>query len=975
MTHRIEIRSKEGFGDPHAEGVHHEIGELGIDSVTAVRSARLFFLYGQLSDDDAARVARELLIDPVIENYQLGSGGGDGATVVEVHLKSGVMDPVAASAEQAVRDMGLAIDSVRTARWYELAGDVSPEQRETIANGLLANPTIEDVHFEAYTPPASHEHAYELESTDVLIRDLDDAALAQMSKDGEMFLNVTEMKAIQDYYRRIGREPREVELEMIAQTWSEHCIHKTFRSDVSYEGKPIPGWGEGQVPAEGEGAEKPGHVRLEIPNLIETTIFGVTKELDRPWCISVFEDNAGVVEFDESLAVCFKVETHNHPSAIEPYGGATTGIGGVIRDPLGTGMGAEPVANTDVFCFGPVDTPLADVPKGVLHPRRVMRGVVTGVADYGNRMGIPTVNGAVYFDEKYMGNCLVYCGTVGMLPRDKCFKDPHAGDAIICVGGRTGRDGIHGATFSSGELTHKHETEFSHAVQIGNAITEKKMLDTIIQARNEGLYTAITDCGAGGLSSAVGEMGEDLGAEVHLDRVPLKYAGLTYSEIWISEAQERMVLAVPRENVERILKIFSDEDVEATVIGHYGTEGRMLRLFYDGEVVGEFEMEFVHHGFPRPTKQAVWDRPDSPSPAAAPRDNYNDVLLKILALPNVASKEWIIRQYDHEVQGGSVIKPLVGVTEDCPGDAAVLRPVLDSKKALVISCGMNPRLGELDPYQSALHAVDEALRNLVSVGGDPDRTALLDNFCWGNCNKPDRMGALVHSAMGCRAAALAYRTPFISGKDSLNNEFQTDTGETIAIPPTLLISAISVIDDAGKCVSADAKEAGNYLFLLGRTTPQLGGSHLLMADRIQSGTDVPPVDLPTNRRVMGALHEAIQAGCVRACHDLSEGGLAVAAAEMAFAGNLGAELDIAAMAADDGANEAVRLFAESAGRFLVEVQPDKYDEFARIVKDCPFGEIGRVTDTGRIVISSDGRHVIDLPLDEAKAAWQGTFDW
>jgi phosphoribosylformylglycinamidine synthase len=722
--------------------------------------------------------------------------------------------------------------------------------------------------------------------------------------------------------------------------------------------------------------DRTGKIVEEIPSLLKSTVFAATRELNRPWCLSVFEDNAGVIEFDDRYAVCFKVETHNHPSAIEPYGGAATGIGGVVRDPMGTGLGAKPIANTDVFCFGPPDMPLADVPKGVLHPRRVMRGVVSGVRDYGNRMGIPTVNGAVYFDEKYLGNPLVFCGTVGLLPKDKCRKQhPGAGDAIVCVGGRTGRDGIHGATFSSGELTHRHETEFSHAVQIGNAITEKKMLDTILQARDEGLYSAITDCGAGGLSSAVGEMGRQLGAEVHLDRVLLKYAGLTYAEIWISEAQERMTLAVPQENLQRILKIFADEDVEATVVGHFGTEGRMLRLFYAGQLVGELDMEFLHEGLPRPTKEAVWDKQYLPSPAPSPKRDYGPTLLKILAAPNVASKEWIIRQYDHEVQGGSVIKPLVGIAEDSPGDAAVIRPVLTGNKGVVISCGMNPRLGDLDPYQSALHAVDEALRNCVAVGGNLERTAILDNFCWGNCSKPDRMGSFVQSAKACRQAAIAYGTPFISGKDSLNNEFQKESGQTIAIPPTLLISAISVIDDVGRCVSADAKQAGNYLFILGRTQGLLGGSHYLLVEGIQTGTDVPPVDLETSSRVMRALQAAIETGAVRSCHDLSEGGLAVAAAEMAFAGGLGVSLDLPAVPADGQISDVAKLFAESAGRFLVEVTPENHDAFMRIVKDCPVGELGQVTDSGRIVIAADRQVLVDIPITQAKAAWQKTFNW
>ena len=958
MVHRVEIRAKAGFGDPHADGVFTHIKELGIEAVSGVRSARLFFLAGELSAGEAETVAADLLVDPVIEEYRVGTGEGNGRAVIEVHRKPGVMDPVAASAEQAIRNMGLDIRSVCTARRYELAGEVGEAVRETIARKLLANPVIEDIHYAAHTPPEVQVAAYELKIVDVPIRELDDAGLQKLADDNEMFLNVTEMTAIQEYYRRIGREPRDVELEMIAQTWSEHCVHKTFRSDVLVRDNA------------GEEVER-------FENLIKSTVFAVTKELDKPWCLSVFEDNAGVIEFDDAHAVCFKVETHNHPSAIEPYGGAATGIGGVVRDPMGTGLGARPVANTDIFCFGPPEMPLADVPKGVLHPRRVMRGVVAGVRDYGNRMGIPTVNGAVYFDEKYLGNPLVYCGTVGLLPIDKCRKrQPNPGDAILCVGGRTGRDGIHGATFSSGELTHEHETEFSHAVQIGNAITEKKMLDTIVQARELGLYSCITDCGAGGLSSAVGEMGERIGAEVHIDRIPLKYAGLTYAETWISEAQERMVLAVPQEDLPRILKVFADENVEATVIGHYGVEGRMLRLFYDGQLVGELEMELLHEGCPRPVKDAVYEKVNRPSPALPDRDSYNETLLKVLGLPNVASKEWIIRQYDHEVQGGSAIKPLVGATEDGPGDAAVIRPVLASRKGVVVSCGMNPKLGDLDPYQSALHAVDEALRNSVAVGGNLERTAILDNFCWGNCNKPDRMGTFVQSAKGCRDAALAYGTPFVSGKDSLNNEFQTDAGETIAIPATLLISAISVIDDVGRCVTADAKEAGNVLLLIGETGGELGGSHVLMAEGLESGNDVPPVDLQANLAVMRALQAAIEAGCVRACHDLSEGGLAVAAAETAFAGGLGVELDLAAAPTGDAeVSPAAKLFAESAGRFLVEVAPDKRDAFLEFVKDCPVGEIGTVTDTGRVAINAEGKTLIDLPIADAKAAWQATFDW
>ncbi len=960
MTQRIEIRVRDGFGDPHAAGVFTHIKELGIDSVREVRSARLFFLFGGLSSTDATQIADRLLADAVSESSHLGRSAPGEASIIEVHLQPGVMDPVAASAEQAIRDMGFDIHGVQTGRRYELLGELTQDQCELIATRLLANPVIEDVFYDAHTPEETQGHAYELKVVEVPLCNLDDDGLMQLSREGDLFLDLHEMHAIQEYYRRLGREPRDVELEMIAQTWSEHCVHKTFRSDVCVR-------------------DREGNVVEEIPNLIKNTIFAATQELDKSWCLNVFEDNAGVIEFDADTAVCFKVETHNHPSAIEPYGGASTGIGGVIRDPLGTGLGARPIANTDVFCFGNPSMDLAAVPKGALHPRRVMRGVVSGVRDYGNRMGIPTVNGAVYFDDRYVGNPLVFCGTAAIMPNDKAYKQqPNVGDAVVVVGGRTGRDGIHGATFSSGELTHEHETEFSHAVQIGNAITEKKVLDCLMQAREKGLYSCITDCGAGGLSSAVGEMGEKIGAEVYLDRVPLKYAGLSYDEIWISEAQERMVLAIPQENVEEALALFAAEDVEATVIGTYGNESKTLRLHYGETLVGELDMAFLHDGLPRPRKDALWDPQPQTTPAPPAKDNYNETLLKLLGSPNIASKEWIIRQYDHEVQGGSVVKPLVGVTEDGPSDAAVVRPKLDSTRGVALACGMNPALGDLDPYHSALHAIDEALRNIICVGGDIERTAILDNFCWGNCNKPDRMGALVQAAKACYDGALAYGTPFVSGKDSLNNEFQTHDGQTIAIPPTLLISAISIIPDINWCVTADAKEAGNLLYVVGVTGPQLGGSHVLKVEGLASGNDVPPVDPAANLLVLKAVQKALAAGMARACHDLSEGGLAVTAAELAFCGGLGVEIDPARLPVTTDFPEGqqgpaclARLFGESAGRFLIEVAPENREAFLEAIGDVPLAEVGSVTDSGRVKIGS----FVDVTIDDAKAAWQGTFDW
>jgi phosphoribosylformylglycinamidine synthase len=855
----------------------------------------------------------------------------------------------------AIADMGVTVDNVRTARKYVLLGDITQSQTDTIAKKILANDCIEDVIIgNEAEPPSPHLKPYELQIVHWPIRELDDDGLIALSKAKDLFLNLVEMQTIQNHYRQLGREPTDVELEAIAQTWSEHCVHKTLKSsvDMSIDGKQI-----------------------HFDNLLKETVFKATKELNKDWCISVFADNAGVVEFDDDSAVCFKVETHNRPSALDPYGGSATGIGGVIRDPMGTGLGAIPIANTDIFCFGEPDKKIEDIPKGVLHPRRIMKGVVAGVRDYGNRMGIPTVNGAIYFDDRYLGNPLVYCGNIGLMNKNKCFKNPQTGNIIIVVGGKTGRDGIHGATFSSGEITHEYEAIFSHAVQIGNPITEKKMLDVLIQANEAGLYEAITDCGAGGLSSAVGEMGQDLGAEVDLEKVPLKYAGLNYNEIWISEAQERMVIAVKPENLEAIKKIFDDENVESTVIGKFNSDKKLI-LRYNGRQVAEMDMEFLHNGVPKYSRKAVWKTPELSEPSIAEKDNYNDELLQILSSYNVASKEWVIRQYDHEVQGSSVVKPLTGVNNDGPGDAAVIKPKFNSDRGLAISCGMNPLYGDIDPYWMALAGIDEAIRNLICVGGRADRIALLDNFCWGNCTKPETFGPLVRASQACYDGAIGFEAPFISGKDSLNNEFSCEDGTQISIPSTLLISAMSIVDDVNKCVTMDAKEASNLLFVVGETKNELGGSHYYKING-QLGANVPKVDLETAPGIARKISSAIADGLIVSCHDCSEGGLAVALAEMAFAGGLGIEADLRGLPkSDDCSRTDAQLFSESNSRYIVEVEPENYDAFAKLMLNLPFGQIGKVTEAKTLIVKAqDGKTVIEADLDSLKQAWQKPLNW
>ncbi|MDD5259344.1 MAG: phosphoribosylformylglycinamidine synthase subunit PurL [bacterium] len=790
-----------------------------------------------------------------------------------------------------------------------------------------------------------------------------DGELLTISSVNLLALNIQEMKTIQEYFRKLRRDPTDVELETLAQTWSEHCKHKTLRGVIEYRRQTVDGRWQTET----------------IDNLLKQTVIRSTKELNLPWCLSVFKDNAGVIDFDQDNALAFKVETHNHPSALEPYGGAGTGIGGVIRDILGVGLGAKPVINTDVFCFGPPETPFSSISEHILHPKRIAKGVVSGVRDYGNRMGIPTANGAVIFEESFIYNPLVFCGTVGIMPKKYIDKKVSAGDLVLAVGGRTGRDGIHGATFSSIELD--KDTEIS-AVQIGNPIIEKKVTDALLQARDAGLYNAITDCGAGGFSSAVGELGEECGAKVYLDKAPLKYQGLLPWEIWISESQERMVLAVPPGNLTAILKIFNDENVEATVIGEF-TATHNLELYYGPDKVADLDMDFLHNGVPKYTRKAVWKEVKHKEPdgrrqvADGGKNKLGITLKKILALPTVASKEWIIRQYDHEVQGGSIIKPLTGADNDGPSDAAVNRPDLNSWKGFAIANGINPRLGLIDPYWMTASVIDEALRNITCVGGDLQKTALLDNFCWGNPNKEEQLGGIVRAAKACYDAAMAYGTPFISGKDSLNNEYSLK-GKSISIAPTMLISAISVVDDVRNSLTMDAKQNNNLVYLLGDTYNELGGSQYFALSG-HLGNNVPKVDFLKARALMISLGNAISQKLVCSCHDLSEGGLAVAAAEMAFAGGLGMEIKLADgrwQMADKDKNDTTILFSESNSRFIVEVEPKKAKAFEKAMIGTSFCCIGKIKSEKNFIVKGlKDKNIIKETITALKEAWRGTLKW
>ncbi|MGI9177202.1 MAG: phosphoribosylformylglycinamidine synthase subunit PurL [Pirellulales bacterium] len=961
------------LGDPAADHAARDVVagavELGIGGCTRVRTAAGWLIEGNLTRADVERIATTLLADPVTESFVVDEVGAarlahavDGLpTIVHVLPRAGVTDPAGLTAQGAVAVLGHRGVVVRSMRKYWLpamhASDV-----DRLAGKLLANDAIQEIivgRLPITTLAGGRTWSFEQET--IPLAGLDAAALERLSRERCLALTVRELHAVRDHFLALGRDPFEIELETIAQTWSEHCCHKTLSSGIDHVG-----------PA-GES---------HYDNLLKETVFAATRTIretlvPKDWCVSVFRDNSGVVRFDGDHDICVKVETHNHPSAIEPYGGAATGLGGVIRDVLGTGLGAKPIANLDVFCVAPPDTPTAEIPPGVIHPRRLLAGVAAGVRDYGNRMGIPTIAGAVAFDPGYLGNPLVFCGTVGIMPRGSAEAAVQPGDLVVVAGGRTGRDGIHGATFSSIELSSQSETESGGAVQIGHAINEKILTDFVLEASRQKLFHAITDCGAGGLSSAVGEMAATLGAAVDLDTVPLKYEGLSASEVWISEAQERMVLAVDPADWNRLARVAADEGVEATAIGTFTGAGRIV-LRWQGHVAGDLDCHFLHEGRP---KQRLTSRhvPPLPLPATWLGDGSLAAwLLDVLALPDVASKERIIRQYDHEVQGCSVIKPLLGPGEG-PADGTVIRGVLGRNRGIVLGVGLRHRLGRIDPYQMAAGGIVEAITNAVAAGADPDRIALLDNFCWGDTRREDSLGTLVEACRACHDIAIAFAAPFVSGKDSLNNVFAwtDDSGAAreISIPPTLLATALGQVDDVRRALSPDLKAAGNRLAVMGLSQADLNGlagSQLELAGGVRGGA-VPTVDVAGCQAACRAVAAAHKAGLVASCHDCSDGGLLTAVAEMAIAGAIGARLDLALVPCGNGGPPPDRAvaFGETPGRFICEVRPEHADALESLLAGVPWGWIGVVTaDPVLEIVAKDGG-VERVPVEKLARAWRG----
>jgi phosphoribosylformylglycinamidine synthase len=1001
---RIEIATRPDLQDPIGAEVSLKIRSfLGI-RVERVRTCEVYRVDAELREGEAQRVLREL-VDPVLQRGALGRLEGERFDVaVTVGYKPGVTDPVGKSAMVAIEDtLGRSLGNeaaVYCGRAYRLEG-VDGEQAERIAAELLANPVIQTSKVETYdewaaaSPDLSVPRVAAHAMPEVATIDLSgsDEALERISREGLLALGLEEMRAIRDHIRAaaardprrtalgLDEQPTDAELECLAQTWSEHCKHKIFNATIRYV--------------------EPGRNET-VRSLFKSFVRRTTEEIDREvreregrsWLVSVFHDNAGVIAFDEERHLVYKVETHNSPSALDPYGGAITGIVGVNRDPFGTGLGSDLLVNVWGYCFA---SPFHDgpLPTGLLHPRRVRDGVHLGVIDGGNQSGIPYGRGWELFDDRYLGKPLVFCGTVGSLPvkvtgRPGEEKAARPGDLIVMTGGRIGADGIHGATFSSAALD---ESAPVQAVQIGDPITQRRMFDFLLEARDEGLYSAITDNGAGGLSSSVGEMAERPGgARLDLAKAPLKYQGLAPWEILVSEAQERMTLAVSPERVDRLLDLARRREVEATVLGEFTDDG-YFHVTYGDRTVAWLSMSFLHDGVPEMKLTARWSPPhfDEP-PAGTPDEALGDLLLVMLRRLNISSGEARARHYDHEVKGLSVVKPYIGVGNDVPADATVFLARHGSRQGFVLSEGVNPFYSDIDTQAMAMAVVDEALRRQLCAGARLDRIAMLDNFCWpdpveseGTPDGAYKLAQLVRACRGLYEATRAYGTPLISGKDSMKND-STKGGVKISVPPTLLVSAIGRIDDVQRSLTLEPRAPGDVVYLLGDTADETGGSEYLRqlgqrdgvptepgAPRPYVGNKVPKLDplrtVPLYRR----LERAVREGLVRCASTPAKGGWAVTLARCAMAGELGLELELTETLRGAELPLDVFLFSESNGRFLITVTVEQAEHFERMFDGLPCRRVGVVTLDPRLRIAVDGRIVIDLEVAALKAAFKETL--
>ena len=969
-------------------------------ALSEVLSAKVFSLSYPLDEAAIGQFAQACLCDKVLEAVGLNhcpSTWPDSGWLVSIAKLAGVTDDEGISAQTALADFfNLDLDLQRqhifSTELYYFSGELDEVQMRHLAKELLANTLIQHIQIMPASAKASYRPFVPEVSLQTLaetrriegLAEMSDEALMQLSKDWVLALNLEEMKAIRDYYQKpqvqaaradIGPLPTDCELEILAQTWSEHCKHKEFNATIHYKDLD-------------SGQEK------TINSLFKTYIKGATSKVSEAlsakgndWLVKVFSDNAGVVKVNKDWLFVWKVETHNSPSALDPYGGAITGILGNNRDPLATGIGgAKLLFNTNVLCFGPPNYSKALLERQ-LHPRRIMEGVIAGIEDGGNKSGVPTVNGALVFDERFSGKPLVYCGTGGLMPYDylgrPTWEKPiDAGDRIYMAGGRVGKDGIHGATFSSLEID---ESAPASAVQIGSPITQKKLMDFLIVATRQGLIKCSTDNGAGGLSSSIGELAQiSGGAVVQLERVPLKYSGLRPWEIFVSESQERMTLVVEPKQAAALQALADDFEVELSDIGSFEASG-FLQVNYGEEIVAKLDMEFLHEGTPHKVLYAEWQKPEIPA-LNLPALSIQNLLPQVLGTWNVCSKEAVIRRYDHEVKGKSVVKPLMGPKGQAPQDAAVMRLGFDTWEGIAVSNGILPRYGDQDAYQMSAGAFDEALRQILAVGGrlpnqhegDDTFWSVNDNFCVPDSvydpeHNPDGKIKLAKLVQMCEALydmAVFYDIPLTSGKDSMKNDFKSE-GQKISVPPTILYSMTAKIADIRKVCTAEFKAPGDKIYQLGETYAELGASELLEALGLKAGGEIPRVRPEAAKALYLQVMQAHAQGLLASCHDLSDGGLGVALAESAFGGGLGATIQLDGIKPNLDALHL--LFAESHSRFLVSVAPAHQAAFEAL-----FGAsakyLGEVSQKPELQLSHQGQTLGSWTLAQLHQAWSSPLE-
>ncbi len=994
-VHRLEIEARRGLADPLAEATRRRLDTwLGLQP-RALRTRKVYHLDFGLSDEEAAEVLAAL-VDPVAEVGALGllddpELDGEPPWALAVAFAPGVTDAVGRSVATAAADcLGRALDGAAYSSTLYLFWGLEREAIEHAAKELLYNPLIERIEvqraprkLDLRVPRAGSEAPAEVRA--VALREADDATLEAISRDGVLALTLAEMRAIQAHFVERGRDPTDAELECLAQTWSEHCKHKIFASPIAY-------------------TDPAGETRVIERGLFRSFVRAATEEVaaargaagcdpvGEEFLVSVFHDNAGVVRFTGEDHLVYKVETHNSPSALDPYGGAMTGIVGVNRDSFGTGLGADLLTNVWGYCFGDPHGDPSDhsgLPPGLMHPRRIRDGVHHGVIDGGNQSGIPYSRGFELFDPRYAGKPLVYCGTVAAMPvtvqgpdgaaRPTHEKPIQAGDKIVMVGGRIGKDGIHGATFSSVELDERSPVQ---AVQIGDPITQKMMWDFLAEARDLGLYSGMTDNGAGGLSSSVGEMAEATGgARIDLAAAPLKYPGLAPWEVLISEAQERMTIAVPSSELDAFMQLAKRREVEATVLGEFTDDGRLV-VSHGAQQVCDLPLEFLHEGVPLPTLEARWTAP-KPAPALDRARaqlvalDCGATVLELLRRPNLAANDDRARHYDHEVKGLSVVKPLLGVRGDVPSTATVMRVRHGRDEGVILGEGIHPWYSDFDTDAMAKACVDEGVRRVLCAGARIDRIAALDNFCWPDpiqsSKTPDghhKLAQLVRCCEGLHAACVGYGVPLISGKDSMKNDAQLG-GIKISIPPTLLVSVIGQTPDVARSLTLEPRSPGDRVYLLGPTALELDGTELarLLGDRGEplAPTDVPRTDLDASWTRYRAFAEQRDAGRVRSAQVCARGGLALALTHMVLAAEIGLELELDTLAARSGLLPAALMFGESTGRFVLTCADQHGAALEAALGRHGLVLLGRVVDSPQLRVSAAGESVLSLSLAQLRA--------